>query len=95
MAREPPGERIDGHREDHEPKAGPAEDVGAEMRESGSNGLIYPSVRNARGQCVAAFRPKAVAIPAQTKHLKYHWDGTRVVRYFDYELDTWIAIETR
>jgi len=67
---------------------------GAAMRAGGSNGLVYRSVRHAGGHCVAAFRPKAVAIPMQTRHLKYHWDGTRVVRYFDYESDRWIAIET-
>lgn len=65
---------------------------GAEMRDAGSNGLVYPSVRNSGGQCVAAFRPKAVGIPVQAKHLKYHWDGMRVDRYFDYETGVWITI---
>jgi len=63
------------------------------MRASGSTGVHYPSVRRAGGRCVAIFRPAAVGIPAQTKHLKYHWDGTAVRRYFDYELETWIDIE--
>jgi hypothetical protein len=66
---------------------------GAWLREAGSNGLVYPSVRHRGGRCVAAFRPKAVGLPVQTKHLKYHYDGQRVARYFDYEEDTWRLLE--
>jgi hypothetical protein len=65
---------------------------GAALRDAGSNGVVYPSVRHSGGQCVGAFRPKAVGIPVQSKHLRYHWDGTRVVRYFDYERDAWFAL---
>jgi hypothetical protein len=63
------------------------------LREAGSAGLHYPSVRRVGGKCVALFRPSAVRIPVQTKHLKYHWDGTAVRRYFDYEHDAWVDIE--
>jgi hypothetical protein len=63
------------------------------LRTSGSTGVHYPSVRRVSGECVAVFRPTAVGLPVQTKHLKYHWDGTTVRRYFDYELDMWIYIE--
>lgn len=66
---------------------------GAALREAGSNGLVYPSVRNRNGRCVGAFRPRVIGIPVQTKHLRYHWDGSRVVRYFDYETNEWAAIE--
>lgn len=65
---------------------------GARLRAAGANGVVYPSVRDARGQCIGAFRPRAVGIPVQSKHLRYHWDGTRVARYFDYALDTWVTI---
>ena len=63
--------------------------LGAELRAAGSNGLVYPSVRDPDGQCVAALRPDAVGLPVQGKHLKYHWDGSRVARYFDYENGSW------
>jgi RES domain len=66
---------------------------GAWLREAGSNGLVYPSVRHRGGRCVAAFRPKAVGVPVQTKHLKYHYDGRRVVQYFDYEKEVWRPLE--
>lgn len=52
-------------------------------------GVVCPSVRDPAGQCVAAFRPRMVGIPVQTRHLKYHWDGERVGRYFDYESESW------
>lgn len=66
---------------------------GAWLREAGSNGIIYPSVRNAGGRAVAAFRPKAVGSPVQTKHLKYHYDGQRVAQYFDYERESWMPLQ--
>lgn len=65
---------------------------GARLREQGSNGIVYPSVRHHGGRCVGAFRPPAVGIPVQTKHLQYHYDGMRVVEYFDYERASWIAL---
>ncbi len=64
----------------------------AALRTTGANGIHYPSVRRPAGRCVAVFRPKAVGIPKQTRHIQYHWDGTAVRRYFDYATETWIAI---
>lgn len=46
-----------------------------EMRTNGSNGLLYKSVRDEGGECVAAFKPKAVTIPVQGGHYKYIWSG--------------------
>ena len=62
------------------------------LKASGANGVAYPSVRHAGGQCVGAFRPRAVAIPHQERHLKYRWNGERVDRYFDYARDQWIGL---
>jgi hypothetical protein len=64
----------------------------ARLRAAGSNGVIYPSVRDPGGQCIGAFRPRAVGIPVQSKHLQFHWDGTRVARYFDHEEDAWVSL---
>jgi RES domain-containing protein len=63
-----------------------------ELRARGSNGIVYPSVRDAGGRCVAAFWPDAVRPPVQERHLKYEWDGSRVSRYFDYSLGEWSPI---
>jgi hypothetical protein len=64
------------------------------LRNQGSNGIVYPSVRNAGGTCIAAFRPKAVGIPLQERHVRYRWNGHRVDRYFDFSKDQWIDIPT-
>lgn len=63
-----------------------------QVRAGGANGVVYPSVRHAGGQCIGAFRPRAVGIPHQERHLKYRWNGERVDRYFDYARDEWIGL---
>jgi hypothetical protein len=62
------------------------------IRAAGANGLAYSSVRYAGGRCIGAFRPRAVGIPHQERHLKYRWNGERVDRYFDYARDEWIGL---
>ncbi len=65
---------------------------GAAQRAAGVDGLVYASVRDAGGQCAAAFRPTAVGIPVPSQWLQYYWDGTRVARYFDYERGAWTSL---
>jgi len=65
---------------------------GRRLREAGAVGIIYPSVRRRGGRCVAIFRARAVGLPRQERHLKYHCNGERVGRYFDYQQDAWIDI---
>ena len=59
------------------------------VRDRDAPGIVYPSVRDRGGECVALFKPRTPAIPVQERHLQYHWDGTRVDRYFDYSDDAW------
>lgn len=47
------------------------------MRANNSNGLLYSSVRDEGGECVAAFKPKTVTIPVQGGHYKYVWSGKK------------------
>ena len=63
-----------------------------DLRDAGANGVVYPSVRRAGGECIGAFRPRAVGLPRQERHLKYRWNGDRVDRYFDYLRDTWVDL---
>lgn len=65
------------------------------MRAGGADGVVYPSVRASGGECVGAFRPRAVGLPRQERHLKYRWNGSRVDRYFDYLQDRWIEVGTQ
>lgn len=48
------------------------------LREVGSNGIVYDSVRHASGMCVAAFYPDVVAPCVQAGHYIYRWDGERI-----------------
>ena len=63
-----------------------------DLRDAGSDGVHYPSGRRSGGYCVAMFRPRVVGIPVQTQHLRYHWDGTAVRRYFAYGDDVWVDV---
>jgi hypothetical protein len=66
---------------------------GRRLREGGAVGVVYPSVRHRGGECLGAFKPRAVGLPHQERHLKYHWNGNRVDRYFDYQQDRWITLD--
>ncbi len=63
-----------------------------QVRATGANGIAYPSVRHIGGNCLGAFRPRAIGTPHQERHLTYRWNGDRVDRTFDYLRDEWIAL---
>jgi hypothetical protein len=72
----------------HDPAPRPADHPRAQafgrgLRETGSWGLAYRSVRHPRGQCIAAFRPPAVSLPMQGAHLVYVWDGARIAEVYE------------
>ncbi len=60
---------------------GEAQRVGASLKAGGSDGILYPSVRNAGALCLALFYPDLAAAPVQGRHLDYHWNGERVDFY--------------
>jgi hypothetical protein len=62
------------------------------LRDAGSNGIVYPSVRHEEGECIAAFWPDVVAIPVQERHIALKWDGERLSDWFDYASETWFAL---
>ncbi|MEJ1471300.1 MAG: RES family NAD+ phosphorylase [Candidatus Sedimenticola sp. (ex Thyasira tokunagai)] len=49
-------------------------------------GIVYRSVRNPGGECIAALRPPAVTIPRQGPHLSYVWDGSRIIHVYEKRL---------
>jgi len=61
----------------------PSQAFGAEMRAARSWGIVYRSVRDPGGQCLAALRPPAVTIPQQGPHLSYVWDGAQIVGVYE------------
>ncbi len=62
---------------------GGSQEIGAGLRAAGGEGIVYPSVRCAGGECAGLFYPDLAANPVQGRHLDYHWDGERVDLYRD------------
>lgn len=62
------------HEEDWEaPRA-----LGKRLREEGSWGILYESVRREGGECAAVYRPSALSSCRPAEHLGYVWDGERI-----------------
>jgi hypothetical protein len=47
------------------------------------DGIVYASVRNPGGQCVAAFRPRIVSNARIRKYIQFRWDGRRITGVVD------------
>jgi hypothetical protein len=61
----------------------PAQAFAKKLREEKSWGLLYNSVRANGDECIAAFRPPAVSIPVQGKHIRYVWEArSQKIGYF-------------
>lgn len=54
---------------------GAARALGARLRGAGSDGVVYRSVRQPRGQCAGLFRPRAASACLHAAYLLYAWDG--------------------
>ncbi|WP_298854748.1 RES family NAD+ phosphorylase [uncultured Aquimonas sp.] len=48
------------------------------LRDKGSEGIVFDSVRKPGGQCVALFYPDLIGPVKQGPHLLYRWDGARI-----------------
>jgi hypothetical protein len=57
--------------------------LGRLLRDAGSNGIAFDSVRRAGGQCVAIFRPRLVQNVRQSVHLRYAWDGNSIASVYE------------
>lgn len=57
--------------------------LGRRLRLEGSNGIIFNSVRDEGGTCVAVFRPRLLSDCRQERHLTYQWDGERISNVFE------------
>lgn len=53
------------------------------LRAEGSDGVVYDSVRDERGRCVAVFRPRRVKNCREMRHLTYVWDGMRIAAVYE------------
>ena len=57
--------------------------LGRALRDAGSNGIAFESVRRAGGECVAVFRPRLVQNVRQSVHLRYAWDGNSIAHVYE------------
>lgn len=57
----------------------PPQRLARELRDAGSDGVVYPSVRHPGGECVGLFYPDLAGPAVQAQHLVYQWDGQRIL----------------
>jgi hypothetical protein len=57
--------------------------LGRTLRTLGSNGIVFESVRRPSGECVAVFRPRLVQNVRQGSHLRYAWDGSKIIKVYE------------
>lgn len=58
---------------------GPGRELAQRLLDEQSNGIVYPSVRHAGGECLAAFRPRLAANVRVGGHFEYLWRGAGAV----------------
>jgi hypothetical protein len=56
-----------------------AQAFAAKARARGSQGILYASVRRARGTCVAIFIPRLIAHARTTGYIGLRWNGKRII----------------
>ena len=61
---------------------GPAQSFADSLRAEGSNGIVYESVRDAGGECIAVFRPRLLAPVVQGAHYCFVWDGESIAEIY-------------
>jgi RES domain-containing protein len=52
-----------------------SQELAQRLLADGANGIAYPSVRHAGGECLACFRPRLVHNVRQGAHFEYRWSG--------------------
>jgi RES domain len=57
--------------------------LGRAARAAGAPGIVYPSVRHAGGECLAAFRTALLKDCYHAAYLEYEWNGTEIEHVFE------------
>ncbi len=61
----------------------PAQKFGRLLKDSNSWGMVYHSVRDPGGQCIAVLRPPGITIPRPGPHLSYVWNGKQISKVYE------------
>jgi hypothetical protein len=67
----------------HPMNYGMAQNIARDLREQGSDGIVYLSVRQDGGECAAVFRPRLLSNCRQERHLCYVWDGAMISTIYE------------
>jgi RES domain len=59
---------------------GPAQQWADGLQQEGRDGIVYDSVRNPGGTCVAVMTPRCVSGCRVSGYFAYEWDGAAIVR---------------
>ncbi|CAB3757326.1 RES family NAD+ phosphorylase [Paraburkholderia solisilvae] len=57
--------------------------LGRAARAAGAPGIVYPSVRDAGGECLAAFRTRLLRDCHHAAYLEYNWNGSTIDVVFE------------
>lgn len=62
-----------------------SQELGRSLRDAGSDGIVYMSVRDesGEGECAAVFRPRLLSNCRQERHLCYVWDGRVIATVYE------------
>lgn len=60
-----------------------SQELARELRDAGSDGIVYQSVRHEGGECAAVFRPRLLSNCRQERHLCYVWDGKEIATIYE------------
>ncbi|RXZ66548.1 RES family NAD+ phosphorylase [Pelagerythrobacter rhizovicinus] len=60
-----------------------SQELAAGLRDTGSDGIVYLSVRDEAGECAAVFRPRLLSNCRQERHLCYVWDGRAITQIYE------------
>jgi hypothetical protein len=62
---------------------GAAQALGEQLHAAGSHGVVYRSVRHAKGFCVGLFSPRGASRCLHAAYLLYAWDGNRFTDIYE------------
>jgi hypothetical protein len=63
----------------------PGQALGRAARAAGAPGIVYPSVRDAGGVCLAAFRTTMISNCQHAAYLEYNWNGETIDRVYEFD----------
>ena len=77
------GQKTDQPAVYHNDNYSASQNLARTLREDGSNGIVYDSIRRSGGECAAVFRPPLLSKVRQEMHLCYIWNGQKITMIYE------------